>query len=501
MKSLPHSIYKVVQGLSYPRNSEILVLGNWETKDWSCTQTVVTELSTSTEIVILSMKGGDHNHIIERYRHIDYKFHIVVHGHSEEEIQTCFQELNPKIIKSRESYIGIIVHSFGEKSFLADKIRSDSRIDIDDQDFFLPNFKRENWTQEQNRVTLKSAVMDIDFYVPGNFSIKHTSSDLLWAIEHVLFSPWDDKYNLPWVPTRRPGNLPGLSFSGGVDSTAAMCLMPSNSLLFYLERNFESMIQHENAKRFLSALDSEGRKTVSIQSNHEKIRTFYGKNPGFSTDYACMAHLILVADFYDLDAAATGMPLENTYFFHGSKVRDFAKSNFWKRYAPMFSYLGIPIYQPVAGCSEIVNNTIVKEYNYSILATSCLRSKVAGETCNSCWKCFRKNTFNGQNWSMSPEISKFLAKRPLKQGIATLYALQLMHKKGLKIPKECEDLIPLMEKNLEFLNNYWEPSLELLPTKYRKNTEEKLSKSIQKLKLDLYAVDDEITDLLRGVAS
>ena len=76
-----------------------------------------------------------------------------------------------------------------------------------------------------------------------------------------------------------------------------------------------------------------------------------------------------------------------------------------------------------------------------------------------------------------------------------------MHKKGLKIPEECEDLIPLMEKNLEFMNNYWEPSLELLPTKYRKTTEEKLSKSIQKLKLDLYTVDDEITDLLRGVAS
>jgi hypothetical protein len=57
-----------------------------------------------------------------------------------------------------------------------------------------------------------------------------------------------------------------------------------------------------------------------------------------------------------------------------------------------------------------------------------------------------------------------------------------------------------MEKNLEFMNNYWEPSLELLPTKYRKTTEEKLSKSIQKMKLDLYAVDEEITGLLRGIA-
>ena len=101
---------------------------------------------------------------------------------------------------------------------------------------------------------------------------------------------------------------------------------------------------------------------------------------------------------------------------------------------------------------------------------------------------------------MSQEISKFLSKRPLKQGIATLYALQLIHKKGLKIPEESEDLIPLMDKDLEFMNNYWEPSLELIPTKYRKTTEEKLSKSIKKMKQDLYALDEEITDLLRGIA-
>jgi hypothetical protein len=84
MNALPYSIFKVVQGLSYPRNSEILVLGNWETKDWSCSQTVVTQLSISTEIVILSMREDNYNHIIERFLHIDYKFHIVVHGHSEE---------------------------------------------------------------------------------------------------------------------------------------------------------------------------------------------------------------------------------------------------------------------------------------------------------------------------------------------------------------------------------------------------------------------------------
>ena len=45
----------------------------------------------------------------------------------------------------------------------------------------------------------------------------------------------------------------------------------------------------------------------------------------------------------------------------------------------MFAYLGIPIYQPVAGCSEIANNTIVNENGYKGYATSCLRSSIAGD--------------------------------------------------------------------------------------------------------------------------
>jgi hypothetical protein len=208
--------------------------------------------------------------------------------------------------------------------------------------------------------------------------------------------------------------------------------------------------------------------------------------------------MILVADHYDLDAAGTGMPLENTYFFHGTEIRDFKKSSFWKRYEPIFSYLGIPLYQPVAGCSEIVNNTIVNKCGYKGLATSCLRSSIPGETCDSCWKCFRKNIFNALNWQMSPEISKFLKKRPLKQGIATLLALQILHKMNNQIPEEVHDLIPLMSKDLGFLNKYWSQSMDLLPSKYQELTEKRLAQMVPEMDVDLYSLDSEIITLLTG---
>ena len=50
------------------------------------------------------------------------------------------------------------------------------------------------------------------------------------------------------------------------------------------------------------------------------IRTLSGKQVGFVTDYACAVHVILLADYYNLDSIATGMPLENSYLWHGQKM-------------------------------------------------------------------------------------------------------------------------------------------------------------------------------------
>jgi hypothetical protein len=499
VKALPYSIYKVVQGLCFPRKAKILCLGSWNTDDWESSQTVVNELTVDTDIVIMPCGHEDTEKYLKRMKHIDYRYHLVFYSFDKESLEMALGDLEKqRIIESMNAYIGILLHKFGQKSFLSNKIIENSPINIDDPAFFIPGFISEKWSQKGNNIYFQAPEVQIQFIVPNNFSLKRTSLDLLWAIEYVLLSPWHDKYLSEWVPMRRPGRFPGLSFSGGVDSTAAMCLMPENSLLFYLERDFDSMIQHENAHRFISHLETIDKEVVVIKSNHEIIRTFYSKNPGFSTDYACMAHLILLADHFDLDAAATGMPLENSYFFHGSRIRDFSQSSFWKRYSPIFSYLGIPLYQPVAGCSEILNNTIVNTLGYAKMATSCLRSKEAGKTCNECWKCFRKNIFNGLDWKMSPEISTFLAKRPLKQGMATLYALQLIHKSNENLPEEVADMHPLMDKDFSFLNQYWNPSLALLPPKYRLFTEEKLLKLTSKMEVDLYKCCEGIEDILRG---
>ena len=246
--------------------------------------------------------------------------------------------------------------------------------------------------------------------------------------------------------------------------------MPQRTVLFYGERaGFETQLKHDNANRFIDYLQNEiGRPVIKIKSNHELIRTKDGKSPGFSTDYACAVGAILCADLFELDSIGTGMPLENSYFFHGQKFREFPEGWFWKHYSPLFANVGLPIYQPVSGCSEIVNAIIVEKHDFAKYAQSCLRAS-AGEVCGACWKCFRKNTLNGYEFIFSNEIETFLSKRPLKMAISTLYMLQKINGEEVfdEIIQRFPDLEKMLDIDLSWLESHYHPAIELIPRQYR----------------------------------
>ena len=103
-------------------------------------------------------------------------------------------------------------------------------------------------------------------------------------------------------------------------------LIYSHPKLCYFTRKegFETKLRHENANFFIDKLRETGRHVVVTKNDHELIRTDFGKGAGFSTDFAAAVHVILLADMYELDSLSVGMPLENAYFYHGYKGRDFA---------------------------------------------------------------------------------------------------------------------------------------------------------------------------------
>ena len=343
----------------------------------------------------------------------------------------------------------------------------------------------QRWHFDSGRLWLNYEGLEIWFEMPKDWSFEDTHPDLFKVAEFVLLSPYEPSILENWEPTRRPGIRPGLAFSAGVDSTAAMCLMPDRTLLFYHERSgIDTIMNHGNANRFINHLiEEEGRPVIRVKSNHEIARTIGGKSPGFTTDYACAVHVILLADHFDLDSIATGMPLENSYLFHGQKFRNFGETHFWKKHSKIFEDIGLPIYQPVMGCSELVNRNIADAFGYGEFAQSCLRAP-AGTNCGRCWKCFRKNTLIGKPFTMSNEISTFLAKKPLKMAASTIYSIQKLGEKGLadEILSEHEHIRELIDMDVTFLEGYYPPATELIPDKYKKVTENLLFQCVKRMK-------------------
>jgi hypothetical protein len=186
------------------------------------------------------------------------------------------------------------------------------------------------------------------------------------------------------------------------------------------------------------------------------------------------------------------MPLENSYLWHGYKFRDFSNSWFWNHNSKIFADVGLELYQPVAGCSEIVNMQIVQKMGWEGLAQSCLRSNKPGKVCGKCWKCFRKNSLLGIPFELAGEIETFLSKRPLKQAASTLYSIQKggISKKGIDIKELFTDLEELLEQDLEFLNRHYPPALELLPLRYRNFTKQRIKKYTKPMtKKDIYNLE------------
>ena len=342
----------------------------------------------------------------------------------------------------------------------------------------------ELWHFDSGRLWLNYKDLEIWFEMPKGWRFDHTHPDLFKVAEFVLLSPYEPKILEGWKPSRRPGMRPGLAFSAGVDSTAAMCLMPDRTLLFYHERSgIETIMNHENANRFINHLiEEEGRPVIRVKSNHEISRTIGGKSPGFTTDYACAVHVILLADHYDLDSLATGMPIENSFLFHGQKFRDFKETYFWKKHSKLFESIGLQIYQPVMGCSELVNRQIVDSFGYGEFAQSCLRAP-AGKSCGACWKCFRKNTLIGKSFTMSNEISTFLSKKPLKMAASTIYSIQKLNERGLaeEIINGYDHVRELIDMDVSFLEGFYPPATELLPEKYKEFSENLLSQHVKKM--------------------
>ena len=207
---------------------------------------------------------------------------------------------------------------------------------------------------------------------------------------------------------------------------------------------------------------------------------------GFSSDFACAVHLILLADHFGLGAIGFGMPIDNTYLWKGRKFRRFEETDYYIYWTKRFADAGLDLLFPIASISEAGALSVVKNSSWLEHVNSCMRGD-GEQGCGRCWKCFHKNGPLGRPFDIKAhEIQTFLNKRPMPTATHALWALQTMGHED-----EVSDLAHLFELNYDWWAKIFPLGFVLLPERWRSDIESNLRSMLPLMPepYDLYSVN------------
>ena len=296
--------------------------------------------------------------------------------------------------------------------------------------------------------------------------------------------------NKPYTP--RSTGRPGLAFSGGMDSTAALALLPSTTVPVFLDRPHRAKTTLYNksaAKATLAFLEAKNTPNISLSTDVEFIR-----NPiGFPTDLASGIPAIALATHFNFDSIGYGTVMESAYRIGHEKARNYYHSPHYRLWSPLFSSAGIPLILPVAGVSEIGTSTIVHHSQYRDMARSCIRGQWP-RSCNECWKCFRKQLIDQAIKGQTMSDEELIQAIQSKEVASKLSSDFISHENVLGWTLEKMDRGPLLELlyqrlvastySLIHLDSYYSPAIELIPPKYRLHVLEQLRKYLPEMDVE-----------------
>jgi hypothetical protein len=215
---------------------------------------------------------------------------------------------------------------------------------------------------------------------------------------------------------------------------------------------------------------------IDISSNHELLRTYHLKQTGFSSDFACASHLILLADHFDIGAIAFGMPLDNTWLMKGREFREFTKTKYFQYWTERFLKVGLELILPIAGLSEAGAMKICENEKVLPYLNSCLRGD-GTKGCGKCWKCFLKNGPLGRPFDVKAnEIQTFLQRRPLPTATHALWAIQ-----QLQLESEVPDLKEYLREDLSWWASYYPPAKEIIPERWKEEIWQNISNHLSSM--------------------
>tara|TARA_B100001113_G_scaffold61096_1_gene46501 strand:- start:4081 stop:5370 length:1290 start_codon:yes stop_codon:yes gene_type:complete len=268
----------------------------------------------------------------------------------------------------------------------------------------------------------------------------------------------------------------GLAFSGGVDSTAALSVLPEDSVPVFMLRpsRGKSLYDPSAALESCKLLEEVGYDVRVVECDVEFIR----EPVGFPTDLSHAIPSILLADDMCIDSLAFGTVMESAFGIGHEKFRDYWKGSHWKFYSELLGAVSIDLCLPVSGVSEVGTAIIVNSTPLGELSQSCIRGKWK-KPCKRCWKCCRKGLLSSalelvdlksedlELMFSSEDVRNKLSSIPISHENVIEYALQ-------RIDRDLHPNFPFLRGRIErgtdlgFLECWFEPSSDFIPEKYRK---------------------------------
>ena len=354
-------------------------------------------------------------------------------------------------------------------------------------------------------------IMSVHHFVRKTLTMDlKVSSEFAKVIQDLC--PYDVKFKSTkgkeYVPN--PNSRPCLAFSGGVDSTAALMLMPKDTVCAWLDRpqlTERTLYNKSAANATMDFAEKSGFEVHKTYCDVEHLR----KPVGFPVDLASGMTAVAIASQRNIDCIAFGMVMEASYknaeFVYRTehtKYRDYARSTHYETWKEMFAAAGIFLFFPVGGISEVGTSTIVLNSSFKGSVRSCIRGEWP-DPCNNCWKCFRKTLVDNRilekpvsdemmaSWIKVQGVKYKLGEGSGDFGNVLAWALKGPHVSG-KIAKKLLERLEGSRRDLDLLSKWYPPSIELVPEKYRDSFIESVGKYLETMS-DSEIKDSEMFDI------
>jgi len=280
--------------------------------------------------------------------------------------------------------------------------------------------------------------------MPRRYRLPHPA--LLNLAEFLLLRDFGIEVPPPNATRPRAGKRIALAYSGGVDSHAALRLLPSAIPVHTQVARPSSLHKLENA---LLAL-REGR-GLAVVTDSDELPRLHGRPRGFYGYDAWTVPSVLLTEHLKLGFVADGNVLETAYLYssagHGTRYSAPDQRELRDR----FRMAGLEYAMPCAGLTEVATTRITASAPYVM---GCMRG-VGGKPCGACAKCYRKSALNGFPLPVNPEQQKRLDQDIIPMLPGLLWARD---HHGLRHPR-----IDSIERDVSWADKWYPKAIELLP--------------------------------------